>query len=97
MRSAYQLDCIIRVMDTKIRRRSMTILVTSVSVSVVLLGVSLATELSSYSYYSSDLYKQAACMSKVLGFAQEGVIRDVGGFDGGIFECTQIQWSGSIY
>jgi hypothetical protein len=69
---------------------------TIVSVSVVLLGVGFATGLSSY-YSSSDLYKQAACLNKVLKFAQEGIIRDMGGFNGALFECSQIQWSGSIY
>jgi hypothetical protein len=75
----------------------MTILVTVVSLSVVLLGVGLATGLSSYYYNSGDLYKQAACLGKVLGFAQKGIIRDIGGFNGGMSECLQIQWSGSIY
>jgi hypothetical protein len=82
-------------MDKKITR-TLTILVTVVSLSVVLLGVSLATGLSSY-YYGDDLYKKAACLGKVLGLAQKGIISDVGGFNGGIFECSQIQWSGSIY
>jgi hypothetical protein len=67
-----------------------------VSLSVVLLGVSLATGLPSY-YYGDDLYKKAACLGKVLGFAQRGIIRDGGRFNGGIFECSHIQWSGSIY
>jgi hypothetical protein len=83
-------------MDKKIRR-ILTILVTIVSLSVVLLGVGLATGLSSYYYNSGDLYKQTACLGKVLGFAQKGIIRDVGGFNGAIFECLQIRWSGSIY
>jgi hypothetical protein len=81
-------------MDTKIRR-TLTILVTIVSVSVLLLAVGLATGLSSYT--GSDSYKQAACLGKVLEFAQRGIIRDVGGFYGGISECSQIKWSGSIY
>jgi hypothetical protein len=82
-------------MDKKIRR-TLTILVTVVSLSVVLLGVGFATGLSSY-YNSGDLYKQTACLDKVLGFAREGIVRDPGGFHGGIFECSQIQWSESIY
>jgi hypothetical protein len=77
-------------------RRTLTILVTVVSLSVILLGVGLATGLSSY-YNSSDLYKQAVCLGKVLGFAQKGIIRDIGGFHGAIVECSQIRWSGSIY
>jgi hypothetical protein len=82
-------------MDRKIRR-TLTILVTIVSVSAVLLGVSLAAGLSPY-YNSGDVFKQAACLGKVLGFAEKGIIRDVGGFHGAIYECSHIGWSGSIY
>ena len=82
-------------MDKKISK-ILTIVVTIVSISVVLLGVGLATGLSSY-YSSADVYKQAACLNKVLDFAQSGLVRDGGGFHGAIFECSQIQWSGSIY
>jgi hypothetical protein len=64
-------------------------------VSVVLLGVGIATVLSSY--YGTDLYKRAACLDKVQEFAREGVVREAGGFNGGISECSQIQWPGSIY
>jgi hypothetical protein len=81
-------------MDKKISR-ILTIVVTVVSISVVLLGVGLATGLSSY-YSSADIFKQAACVD-ILDFAQRGLIRDAGGFHGGIFECSQIQWSESIY
>ena len=73
-------------------RRTLTILVTVVSLSVILLGVGLPTGLSS----GGDLYKQVACLGKVLGFAQKGIIHDVSGFNGGMSECVQIQWSGSI-
>jgi hypothetical protein len=81
-------------MDKK-TRRTLIILVTVVSLSVVLLGVGIATGLSYYN--SDDLYKQAVCLGKVLKFGQEGIIRDAGGFHGAIFECSQIRWSGSIY
>jgi hypothetical protein len=79
-------------MDKKIKRAT-TIIVTIVSLSIVLLGMSLATGLTS----DGDLYKQAACLGKVLGFARQGIIHDVGGFNGAMSECVQIQWSGSIY
>ena len=57
-------------MDNK-TTRTLTILVGIVSVSVVLLGVGIATGLSSY-YYSSSagVYKQVACLDKVHEFAQ---------------------------
>jgi hypothetical protein len=84
-------------MDKKIKRITLTIVVTLVSLSVVFLGASFAAGLSSYYYFSGDIYKQAACLGKVLEFAQKGVVRDIGGFNGGMSECLQIKWSGSIY
>jgi hypothetical protein len=75
------------------KRRAITIVATIVSLSVVIVGMSVTTGLSS----GGDLYKQAACLGKVLGFAQKGIIHDVSGFNGGMSECVQIQWSGSIY
>jgi hypothetical protein len=82
-------------MDKRIRR-TLTIVVTAVSLSAILLGVGVATGLSSH-YNNGDLYKQAVCLGKVLALAEKGIIRDAGGFHGAIFECSQIQWSGSIY
>ncbi len=85
-------------MDKTIKRITLTIVVTIVSLSVVFLGASLATGLSSYYYYfTGDIHKQVACLGKVLEFAQKGIIRDIGGFNGGMSECLQIKWSGSIY
>jgi hypothetical protein len=84
-------------MDKTTKRITLTIVVTIVSLSVVFLGASLATGLSSYYYFSSDIHKQVACLGKVLGFAQQGIIRDIGGFNGAMSECLQIKWSGSIY
>ena len=78
-------------MDTKTAR---IFAIEITAVSVVLLGVSISTGLS---YYGTDLYKHAACIDKVQEFAREGVVREAGGFTGGISECSQIQWPGSIY
>ena len=83
-------------MDNK-TTRTLTILVGIVSVSVVLLGVGIATGMSSYYYSSAGVYKQVACLDKVHEFAQRGIVTDTGGFHGAIFECSQIQWPGSIY
>jgi hypothetical protein len=84
-------------MDKTIKRITLTIVVTIASLSVVFLGASLATGLSSYYYFSGDIHKQVACLGKVLEFAQKGIIRDIGGFNGGMSECLQIRWYGSIY
>jgi hypothetical protein len=78
-------------MDTK-TARIFAIEVTVVSVVLLVVGI-----FTGLSYYGTDLYKHAACIDKVQEFAREGVVRDAGGFSGGISECSQIQWPGSIY
>ena len=81
--------------------KSLTLLVTVASLSVVLaVGISItAAGLSANqpNGSTSSSYKQMTCLDKVLEFGQEGIVRDVGGFNGGLFECSQIQWSDSIY
>ena len=76
--------------------KSLTLLVTVASLSAILLVV--GTSISAANNYNSgSSYKKMTCLDKVLEFGQEGVIRDIGGFNGGLFECSQIQWAGSIY
>lgn len=83
------------VMDTKITR----ILAIEITVvSVVFLGVGINTGLSSC--YGPNFHKHAVgrhAVDTVQEFAREGVVREASGFDGGISECSQIQWPGSIY
>jgi hypothetical protein len=85
----------------KIMAKSITLLLTVASLSAVLaagIGISAAASLSpANNYNSGSSYKKITCLDKVLELGQEGVIRDVGGFNGALFECSQIQWSGSIY
>jgi hypothetical protein len=97
-------------MEKKIIAEGMKLLIAVASLSVVLLiGISIAAEgrpspttttstttSTNYNGGSSN-YKQTACLNKVLELGQRGIISDVGGFNGGLFECSQIQWSGSIY
>ena len=47
--------------------------------TVIFLGAGIAAGLSSYYYFSGGIYKQADCLGKVLGFAQQGVIRETDG------------------
>ena len=47
------------------------------------------------SRYSST--KNAICTSKVLELAQKGMIRDVGGYYGAIYECTHMHGFSSVY
>ncbi|MFL6435513.1 MAG: hypothetical protein ACJ71O_17485 [Nitrososphaeraceae archaeon] len=81
--------------------KSITLLVIVASLSTILLvgiSISAAAGLSPASNYNSgSSYKKMTCLDKVLEFGQEGIVRDAGGFNGALFECSQIQWSGSIY
>jgi hypothetical protein len=85
----------------KIMAKSITLLVTVASLSAILavgIGISAVAGLSpANNYNSGSSYKKMTCLDKVLEFGQEGLVRDVGGFNGALFECSQIQWSGSIY
>jgi hypothetical protein len=84
----------------KIMSKSLTLLVTVTLLSAVLLvGISIfaTAGVSSANNYNTIISKKTTCLDKVLEFGQEGVIRDMGGFNGGLFECSQIKWAGSIY
>jgi len=52
---------------------------------------------SSTSYSSTDSYKQTLCAGKAQELSQKGIIRDVGGFSGAIYECTHTKYADSIY
>jgi hypothetical protein len=68
--------------------------------AAVVIGISVIptlTSFSSHGYSSVSPSKQALCMNKVLELAQQGVIRDVGGYSGGLAECLAVRGAGSIY
>lgn len=41
--------------------------------------------------------KNTNCTSKVLELAQKGIVREVGGYNGAIYECTHMHGLSSIY
>jgi hypothetical protein len=41
--------------------------------------------------------KYPNCTSKVLELAQKGIVRDVGGYYGAIYECTHMHGLSSVY
>jgi len=45
----------------------------------------------------ADSYKLSACTGKVQELSQKGIIRDVDGFSGAVYECTHTKYAGSIY
>ena len=79
--------------------KSLTLLVTVASLLAVGISITAAASLSANqpNSGSSTSYKQMTCLDKVLEFGQEGIIRDIGGFNGGLSERSQIHWDGSIY
>jgi hypothetical protein len=85
----------------KMMAKSLTLLVTVASLSAILLvGISIAATASlspANNYNSGSSYKRMTCLDKVLEFGQEGLVRDAGGFNGALFECSHAQWAGSIY
>jgi hypothetical protein len=44
-----------------------------------------------------SLMKITDCTSKVLELAQKGIVREVGGYNGAIYECTHMHGLSSIY
>lgn len=66
---------------------------------VVALGIIVSLSVASSYASSSSIgsYKQILCMEKTIEFAQKGIIRDVGGFNGAIYECTHMNYANSIY
>jgi hypothetical protein len=70
--------------------------IVSLSVVVTATGIGFATAIASGDS-TTYLYKQTLCTGKALDFAQNGVIRDVGGFNGAIYECTHMKYTNSIY
>jgi hypothetical protein len=81
---------------SKKRKITLAILIVAVSLSVAI-EIGYATSLAQGYTSSADLYKQTVCTGKVQELAQKGVIRDVGGFTGGIYECTHTKYADSIY
>ena len=80
----------------KRKKKTYVIIGTVISLSAVAIGIGFATTLAS-GYNTTDLYKQTLCTEKALDFAQKGIIRDVGGFNGAIYECTHMKYANSIY
>jgi hypothetical protein len=70
-----------------------TVLLAVLVFSIVGIGIGLGSGEPS-TYYPT---KSAICTSKVLELAQKGMITDVGGFNGAIYECTHMHGFSSIY
>jgi hypothetical protein len=77
-----------------------TIIVIGVTMAAVIIGISVIPTLTSFSnhgYSNVTPSKQVLCMNKVLELARHGVIRDVGGYSGGLAECMATRGASSVY
>ncbi len=74
----------------------LTILIVAVTLSV---AVEIGYTISLAQGYSSttDSHIQSVCTGKVLDLSQKGIIRDVSGFSGGIYQCMHTRFAHSIY
>jgi hypothetical protein len=80
----------------KKRKITLVILIVAVSLSVAI-EIGYAASLAQGYSSAADSYKQTLCTGKVLELSQKGIIRDVGGFSGAIYECTHTKYADSIY
>ena len=81
---------------SKIRRINLATLIIAVSLSVAI-EIGYTTSLAQGYSSPADSYKQTLCTGKVQELSQKGIIRDVGGFSGAIYECTHTKYADSIY
>lgn len=80
----------------KKRRITLAILIVAVSLSIAI-EIGFASSLQQGYAITADSYKHTLCIGKVLELSQKGIIRDVGGFNGGIYECMHMKSANSIY
>jgi len=81
---------------SKIRKITLATLILAVSLSVAI-EIGYTTSLVQGYSTKVDSYKLSACTRKVQELSQKGIIRDVGGFSGTVYECTHTKYAGSIY
>ena len=95
-KSKDSLESVTTAIPYKKRKITLAILIIALSVSIAIeIGFS-ATFSQGYGS-TSDSYKHALCSAKILDLSQKGIIRDTGGFNGGMLECTQMKSTSSIY
>ena len=81
---------------SKIRKITLATLIVAVSLSVAI-EIGYTTSLAQGYSSSADSYKQTLCVGKVQELSQKGIIRDMGGFNGAVYECKHTNYANSIY
>jgi hypothetical protein len=76
-------------------KKTKSIIVIGAIVLTIILAFGVATGLSTG--LPSSPTKNAICTAKVLELAQKGVIREVNGYSGAIYECTHMHGLSSVY
>jgi hypothetical protein len=80
---------------SKSSKKIKSLIVIGAIVLTIILAFGVATAMGT-SLPSSPM-KNANCTSKVLELAQKGMVREVGGYNGAIYECTHMHGLSSIY
>jgi hypothetical protein len=80
---------------SKSSSKTKSIVVIGAIVLAIILAFGVATGLSIG--LPSSPTKVSNCTSKVLELAQKGIVRDVGGYNGAIYECTHMHGLSSVY
>jgi hypothetical protein len=77
------------------KAKSITVIGAIVLTIILVFGVATALSTGLPSSYSST--KNTLCTAKVLELAQKGIIREVGGYYGALYECTHMHSMSSVY
>jgi len=78
------------------KTKAVVVIICVILSSIVGIGIA-ATVLSTGLPSSYSSTKNGICTDKVLELAQKGVVRDVGGYNGAIFECVHMHGMSSVY
>jgi hypothetical protein len=80
---------------SKSSKKTKSIFVIGAIVLTIIVALGVATGLSTG--LPSSPMKHTTCTSKVLALSQKGIVREVGGFYGAIYECTHMHGLSSVY
>jgi hypothetical protein len=81
---------------SEIRKITLATLILAVSLSVAI-EIGYTASLAHGYTSSAESYRQTLCTGRVQELSQKGIIPDVGGFSGAIYECTHTKYVDSIY
>jgi hypothetical protein len=80
---------------SKSSKKPKSIIIIGAIVLTIIVAFGVATGLITGLPFS--LIKHTNCTNKVLELAQKGIVRDVGGYYGAIYECTHMHGLSSVF